>query len=182
MSMSKNKGNIEKLKEEFFELADLRKPMVKKWYYEGYYEDFSWNSHWEDCSGILKRENITLEEYNKIIQDAKKKAKKLDKKEKSSIYDYFTDSVATNAGRIGRAEWHYPDITDKRLINMLCILSSKIYQLIELNVENREELEYYVLEEYISILKDKYTNYERKEKIKKLLKEIFIEKNSKCRN
>ena len=35
------KKDIEKLKEEFFELTDLRKPMVKKWYYEGYYEDFS---------------------------------------------------------------------------------------------------------------------------------------------
>lgn len=167
------KKDIEKLKEEFFELADLRKPMVKKWYYEGYYEDFSWTYHWEDCSEVLKRNNITLEEYNKRIQDAKKKAKELDRKDKSHIYDYFTDSVETNSGRIGRAEWHYPIINNKILLNLLCLLSSDVYQKIELSVYNIDELQELILQEFIDVLKSKYTKESKKKKIKQSIGIIF---------
>ena len=161
------------IEEKFFRVIGLAEPVVKKWYYEGYYEDFSWNSHWEDCSGILKRENITLEEYNKRIQEAKKKAKKLDKKNKSHIYDYFTDSVETNAGRIGRAEWHYPNISNKILLNLLCLLSSKVYQSIKLSVDNIDELKEFVLQEYIDELSSKYIKSQRKKKIIQAIKSIF---------
>ena len=73
----------------------------------------------------------------------KKKAKELDRKDKSHIYDYFTDSVETNAGRIGRAEWHYPDITDKRLTTdelfTICFLHDNL--IIKVNT-----IAYYILE------------------------------------
>ena len=102
--------------EKFFRVTGLAEPVVKKWYYEGYYEDFSWNLRYENCSKILEKNNFTLEEYNNKIQKAKEKAKKLDKKNKSEIYHYLTDSVDTPTGRISRACWMYPFITNKILL------------------------------------------------------------------
>ena len=32
------------IKEEFFKAFNLGKPVMRKWYYDGYYEDFSWES------------------------------------------------------------------------------------------------------------------------------------------
>lgn len=40
------------LEQEFFKVFGIGKPVIKKWYYEGYYEDFSWQSEEEDCKLI----------------------------------------------------------------------------------------------------------------------------------
>ena len=39
--------------EKFFRVTGLAEPVVKKWYYEGYYEDFSWNLRYENFRAIL---------------------------------------------------------------------------------------------------------------------------------
>ena len=161
------------IEEKFFKVTGLAEPVVKKWYYEGYYEDFSWNFRYENCSKVLEKNNFTLEEYNKRIQDAKEEAKKLDKKNKSEIYHYFTDSVDTPTGRISRACWIYPNISNKILLNLLCLLSSKVYQSIKLSVDNIDELKEFVLQEYIDELSSKYIKSQRKKKIIQAIKSIF---------
>lgn len=52
------------IEEKFFKVTGLAEPVVKKWYYEGYYEDFSWNFRYENCSKVLEKNNFTLEEEN----------------------------------------------------------------------------------------------------------------------
>lgn len=161
------------IEEKFFRVVGLAEPVVKKWYYEGYYEDFSWNFRYENCSKILEKNNFTLEEYNNKIQKAKEKAKKLDKKNKSEIYNYFTDSVDTPTGRISRACWMYPFITNKILLELICLLSSKVYQVIKLSVYNVDELKEFILQEFIDVLNSKYTKETKKKKIVQRIRSIF---------
>ena len=161
------------IEEKFFRVVGLAEPVVKKWYYEGYYEDFSWNFRYENCSKILEKNNFTLEEYNNKIQKAKEKAKKLDKKNKSEIYNYFTDSVDTPTGRISRACWIYPSVTDKILLELICLLSSKVYQVIKLSVYNVDELKEFILQEFIDVLNSKYTKETKKKKIVQRIRSIF---------
>lgn len=161
------------IEEKFFRVVGLAEPVVKKWYYEGYYEDFSWNFRYENCSKILEKNNFTLEEYNNKIQKAKEKAKKLDKKNKSEIYHYLTDSVDTPTGRISRACWMYPFITNKILLELICLLSSKVYQVIKLSVYNVDELKEFILQEFIDVLNSKYTKETKKKKIVQRIRSIF---------
>ena len=68
---------VSELEKKFFNTNSLQKPVIKCWSYEGYYEDFSWESSYEDCSKFLKSEGMSLEQLNDLIQKRKKEEKKL---------------------------------------------------------------------------------------------------------
>lgn len=50
--------------EKMYKLANIAKPVIKKWYYDGYYEDFSWQSSEEDCTELLKYFDNSIDKLN----------------------------------------------------------------------------------------------------------------------
>ena len=110
---------VSDLEKKFFDTYNLQKPVIKRWSYEGYYEDFSWESSYEDCSKFLKSEGMSLEQLNNLIQKRKEEEKQL----KDGSYNRETDSVRIlELGRVSGAYYDYPSITDKRLLRLICIL------------------------------------------------------------
>ena len=112
------------LEEEFFRVFGMGKPVIKSWCYDGYYEDFSWQSSEEDCTGLLKHFDNSIDKLNDRIQQMKK--------EENTKYDRFTDSVDTEFGRVSKAYVKYPQITSDRLLEMICIVFNT-FQSFEIN-------------------------------------------------
>lgn len=150
------------IEKKFFDIYKLSKPVMKVWSYEGYYEDFSWESRFEDCSDILKRNKYTIEEFNDIIQNAKAE----EKEKGSDLYDYRTSSVQTNAGRLEYACMMYPCITDKVLLELICIAhSNPVITFVSRNVKDLKE-------EVLGVLTEYSKNKVIKSEIKKLFKKL----------
>lgn len=103
--------------EKMYKLANIAKPVIKKWYYDGYYEDFSWKSSEEDCTKLLKYFDNSIDKLNDRIQQMKK--------EENTKYDRYTDSVYTEFGRIEKAYMDYPPFTAEKQIN----LTQKLWEL-----------------------------------------------------
>ena len=103
------------IEEQFFKAFGIGKPVIKKWYYDGYYEDFSWQSEEVDCTELLKYFDNSIDKLNKRIQELKKD------KEKNK-YDVSTDSVSTEFGRMSGAYIDYPKITDRILLELYVLL------------------------------------------------------------
>ena len=112
--------------EKMYELANVAKPVIKKWYYDGYYEDFSWQSSEEDCTELLKYFDDSVDKLNDRIQQMKK--------EENTKYDRYTDSVDTEFGRVEKAYVVYPSFTAKKQIELIKWLSSK-YDIYIVNVD-----------------------------------------------
>lgn len=106
------------IEKRFFECFGIGEPVVRKWCYDGYYEDYYWNDYLENCEEILKSNNLTVEEFNKRIQDSKTKAWKL---KEEDVYDRSTDSIKTQFGQISEAFMSYPKISDRKLLELLCV-------------------------------------------------------------
>lgn len=96
--------------EEMYKLTNVAKPVIKKWYYDGYYEDFSWQSSEEDCTELLKYFDNSVDKLNDRIQQMKK--------EENTKYDRYTDSVDTEFGRIEKAYIVYPSFTAEKQIEL----------------------------------------------------------------
>lgn len=103
--------------EKMYKLANIAKPVIKKWYYDGYYEDFSWKSSEEDCTKLLKYFDNSIDKLNDRIQQMKK--------EENTKYDRYTDSVYTEFGRVEKAYMDYPPFTAEKQIN----LTQKLWEL-----------------------------------------------------
>ena len=103
--------------EKMYKLANIAKPVIKKWYYDGYYEDFSWESSEEDCTELLKYFDNSIDKLNDRIQQMKK--------EENTKYDRYTDSVDTEFGRIEKAYINYPSFTAKKQLHLIKWLSDK---------------------------------------------------------
>ena len=103
--------------EKMYKLANIAKPVIKKWYYDGYHEDFSWKSSEEDCTKLLKYFDNSIDKLNDRIQQMKK--------EENTKYDRYTDSVYTEFGRIEKAYMDYPPFTAEKQIN----LTQKLWEL-----------------------------------------------------
>lgn len=101
--------------EKLYELAGVAKPVIKKWYYDGYYEDFSWESSEEDCTKLLKHFDNSIDKLNDRIQQMKK--------EENAEYDRYTDSVMTEFGRVEKAYIDYPPFTAEKQIELIKWLS-----------------------------------------------------------
>ena len=95
----------------------VSKPVIKKWYYDGYYEDFSWQSSEEDCTKLLKYFDNSVDKLNDRIQQMKK--------EENTKYDRYTDSVDTEFGRIEKAYINYPPFTAKKQLELIKWLMRK---------------------------------------------------------
>lgn len=120
--------------EKMYKLANVAKPVIKKWYYDGYYEDFSWESSEEDCTKLLKYFDNSIDKLNDRIQQMKK--------EENTKYDRYTDSVDTEFGRIEKAYINYPPFTAEKqielikwLINSFDIGLSKLGQRIDTSLD-----------------------------------------------
>ena len=103
--------------EKMYKLANIAKPVIKKWYYDGYCEDFSWKSSEEDCTKLLKYFDNSIDKLNDRIQQMKK--------EENTKYDRYTDSVYTEFGRIEKAYMDYPPFTAEKQIEITKFLISK---------------------------------------------------------
>ena len=103
--------------EKMYKLANVAKPVIKKWYYDGYYEDFSWQSSEEDCKKLLKYFDNSIDKLNDRIQQMKK--------EENTKYDRYTDSVDTEFGRIEKAYIDYPPFTAKKQLELIKLLQRK---------------------------------------------------------
>lgn len=101
------------MSKEFFDKFGLGRPVVEAWYYDGYYEDFNWESELKPVAKWLKKNKMTIEELDAEIQ----KAKKTDK-----TYDVSTDSVVYADLRVSSAFMDYPIIDSEGLINLICLL------------------------------------------------------------
>ena len=97
--------------EKMYKLANIAKPVIKKWYYDGYYEDFSWESSEEDCTKLLKYFDNSVDKLNDRIQQMKK--------EENTNYDRYTDSVDTEFGRIEKAYIDYPPFTAEKQLELI---------------------------------------------------------------
>ena len=100
--------------EKMYKLANVAKPVIKKWHYDGYYEDFSWESSEEDCTELLKYFDNSIDKLNDRIQQMKK--------EKNTKYDRYTDSVDTEFGRIEKAYIDCPPFTAEKQIELIKFL------------------------------------------------------------
>ena len=96
--------------EKLYSLANIAKPVIKTWYYDGYYEDFSWQSSEEDCTKLLKHFDNSIDKLNDRIQQMKK--------EENANYDRYTDSVMTEFGRIEKAYIDYPPFTAEKQLEL----------------------------------------------------------------
>ena len=97
--------------EKMYKLANVAKPVIKKWYYDGYYEDFSWQSSEEDCTELLKYFDNSIDKLNDRIQQMKK--------EENTKYDRYTNSVDTEFGRVEKAYIDYPPFTAEKQIELI---------------------------------------------------------------
>ena len=150
------------IEKKFFDTYKLSKPIMKVWSYEGYYEDYDWVSRFEDCSDILKRNKYTIEEFNEIIQ----KAKAEEKEKGSDLYDYRISAVRTDVGMVEYACMMYPCITDKILLNLICIAhSSPVITFVSRNVNDLKQ-------EVLEVLTDHSNSKVVKTEIKKLFKKL----------
>lgn len=100
--------------EKMMQNANVAKPVIKKWYYDGYYEDFSWQSSEEDCTKLLKYFDNSIDKLNARIEQMKK--------EGNTKYDRYTDSVDTEFGRIEKAYISYPPFTANKQLKILCFI------------------------------------------------------------
>lgn len=107
--------------EKLYRLANIAKPVIKKWYYDGYYEDFSWKSEEEDCTKLLKYFDNSIDKLNDRIQQMKK--------EENANYDRHTDSVMTEFGRVEKAYIDYPPFTAEKQIELIKWLSPRYLDL-----------------------------------------------------
>lgn len=103
--------------EKMYVSANVAKPVIKKWYYDGYYEDFSWQSSEEDCTKLLKYFDNSIDKLNDRIQQMKK--------EENTKYDRYTDSVDTEFGRIEKAYIDYPLFTAEKQLEIVKFLLNK---------------------------------------------------------
>ena len=101
--------------EKMYSFAGVAKPVIKKWYYDGYYEDFSWQSSEEDCTKLLKHFDNSIDKLNDRIQQMKK--------EENANYDRYTDSVMTKFGRIEKAYIDYPPFTAEKQIELIKVIA-----------------------------------------------------------
>lgn len=162
-------SRTEKLEKEFFDAYGIGKPVIKKWSYEGYYEDYSWCSRLEDCSKILERNNWTIKELDEKIQEIKNEAyEKYKKDEDDNSYDRYTDSVMTrDLGRVSCAFMQYPQITDPMYLRLICLLNEKkIITLVSINVKKLKA-------EILHIL----ITWKDDEKFQRSIKSLFSKKN-----
>ena len=102
--------------EKMYKLANVAKPVIKKWYYDGYYEDFSWQTSEEDCTELLKYFDNSVDKLNDRIQQMKK--------EENTKYDRYTDSVDTEFGRVEKAYIDYPPFTAEKQLELIKWLAS----------------------------------------------------------
>ena len=115
--------------EKRYKLANVAKPVIKKWYYDGYYEDFSWQSSEEDCTELLKYFDNSIDKLNDRIQQMKK--------EENTKYDRYTDSVDTEFGRIEKAYIKYPQFTAEKQIELIKFLLKVEHSISYYFYENR---------------------------------------------
>ena len=125
----------------FFNAFRIGKPMLKVWRYSGYYEDYSWDSELIDCSEVLKRNNWTIEELDKLIQTSKQE----EKEKNSELYDYRFDSIETEFGKTTSALVEYPSVTNTTLMELMGILTRNCYKLEIFNALMSDGTEEYVV-------------------------------------
>lgn len=109
--------------EEFFKAFNIGKPVMRKWYYDGYYEDFSWE--YDDViipSSLLEEYDNSVEKLNNRIQELKHD----DTKYKREI-----DAVDTEYGKVSCAYMKYPSITDRNILQLMCILNDVTFPSID---------------------------------------------------
>ena len=116
--------------EKMYRLAKVAKPVIKKWYYDGYYEDFSWQSSEEDCTELLKYFDNSIDKLNDRIQQMKK--------EENAKYDRYTDSVDTEFGRIEKAYIDYPPFTAEKQLELIKLFAKRAVYI------NSQENKYYI--------------------------------------
>lgn len=132
------------LEKAFFNTFGIGKPKLKVWRYSGYYEDYSWDSELIDCAELLERNNWTIEELNERIQTSKQE----EKEKNSELYDYRFDSIETEFGKTTKAFVEYPKITDRILLELICIANREdVY--IELVGTDVETMKNNLLENFI---------------------------------
>ena len=155
---------VSDLEKKFFDTYNLQKPMIKRWSYEGYYEDFSWESSYEDCSKFLKLEGISLEQLNDRIQTKKEEEKQL----KDGSYNRETDSVRTlEFGRVSGAYYDYPSITDKSLLKLICVLhNNPVITLVSRDIKTLKE-------EVLNIFITRKDNRLFRKEVKKVFKNAY---------
>lgn len=135
---------MSEIEKQFFDTFGIGKPKLKVWRYSGYYEDYSWDSELIDCAELLERNNWTIEELDERIQTSKQE----EKEKNSELYDYRFDSVETEFGKTTKAFVEYPQITDRRLLELICIANHEdVY--IELEGTDVETMKNNLLENFI---------------------------------
>ena len=152
------------LEKQFFDTFGIGKPKLKVWHYRGYYEDYSWDSELIDCAELLERNNWTIEELNECIQTSKQE----EKEKNSELYDYRFDSVETEFGKTTKAFVEYPQITDRILLELICILRNSYY----VSGENIKVLKERVLR---GCIKFRYNLVTNNETIKQQVQALFEE-------
>jgi succinate dehydrogenase flavin-adding protein (antitoxin of CptAB toxin-antitoxin module) len=129
--------------EKMYENAGVAKPVIKKWHYDGYYEDFSWESLEEDCTKLLKYFDNSIDKLNDRIQQMKK--------EENTNYDRYTDSVDTEFGRVEKAYIDYPPFTAEKQLELIKFLCTKRY----IDITFTPEKEYYIFAYFVGCGFDK---------------------------
>lgn len=158
---------LKELEKDFFDTFKLGTPVVKKWYYEGYYEDFYWQDRLENCTKILKYYKMNVDEFNTKLQETKLNAKN----SKNEVYDSYTDSINTQWGRISEAFMSYPKITSEMYLELICLIANTDYFLIDdennpININNLKG----------SILHTLMIYSKHNKKLKSQIKKFFKEK------
>lgn len=73
-------------------------------------------------------------------------------------------------------EYHYPQITDSRLLKLICILNkSRLVSAVNLRDFNYEDLKNTILRKNITILKNEFLNNEIKNEFKQQVRKLFEE-------
>ena len=149
--------------EKFFDAFDLGTPVLVKWYYDGYYEDYYWKKCEEDCSKILEKHNISIEEFNRRIQSIKLKAKE----EKLEAYKGSLNAVNSTYGIISGAYMKYPNLTCEDLLKLLYLLN---------RIENLRFPKYKDFEKFKDRILKESIKFSNNKEFRKLVIDIFKDK------
>ena len=144
---------------QFFQAYGLGKPKIQVWTYDGYYEDWSWKCHMVDCSQTLAVKNWTIEDLDNYIQEYKQEYKN------TALYDITHDAIASEYGNVTRALMKYPSITNRILLELICI--AHLSPVITFTSTNIKDLK----EEVLMVLSNWADNKRIKERIQELFKE-----------
>lgn len=95
---------------------------------------------------------------------------------KTCIFKYCKNKKEYDCENCGDRIWHYPQITDRILLNLICIANQYEYYLISTNIKNIQARTLRMLLKTKKYLKDTYSSQDWHNELVRKVRTLFKEK------